>query len=113
MSARRFRRLALALPGVVEASHMGKPDFRVGKRIFATLGHPDAAWGMVKLTPDEQQVVVEAAPRIFRPVPGGWGKGGATNVHLASADDASLASALAMAWKRIAPKSLLKQYEKR
>jgi hypothetical protein len=111
MSVRRFRRMALALPGVVESAHMGHPDFRVGKRIFATLGHPDKSWGMVKLTPDEQQVMVEAAPKIFRPVPGGWGKGGATNVHLASADDASLGSALAMAWKRIAPKSLVKQYE--
>jgi hypothetical protein len=113
MSVRRFRRIALALPGVVESSHMGKPDFRVGKRIFATLGYPDKAWGMVKLTPDEQQVVVEAAPKIFRPVPGGWGKGGATNVHLASADDANLDSALAMAWKRIAPTSLVKQYEQK
>jgi hypothetical protein len=111
MSVRRFRRMALALPGVVESSHMGHPDFRVGKRIFATLGHPDKQWGMVKLTPEEQQVVVEAEPEIFRPVPGGWGRGGATNVHLASADDASLAGALAMAWKRIAPKSLVKQHE--
>jgi len=111
MSAGKFRRIALSLPGVIESSHMGHPDFRVGKRIFATLGHPDKAWGMVKLTPEEQQVVVEAAPKIFRPVPGGWGKGGSTNVHLASADGASLKSALAMAWKRIAPKTLVKEYE--
>ena len=60
--------------------------------------------GMVKLTPDEQRVVVEAEPNIFRPVPGGWGKRGSTNVHLASADDKTLASALAMAWKHVAPK---------
>jgi hypothetical protein len=111
MSARRFRRIALSLPGVVESSHMGKPDFRVGKRVFATLGYPDDAWGMVKLAPEEQQVVVEAAPDIFRPVPGGWGKRGATNVRLASADDTSMTSALALAWKRIAPKSLVKRFE--
>ena len=29
---------------------------------------------MVKLTPEQQSVVVEAEPEVFRPVPGGWGK---------------------------------------
>jgi len=105
MTAQRFRRIALDLPGAVESSHMGHPDFRVGGKIFATLGHPDAAWGMVKLAPEEQQVLTEGAPDIFRPVPGGWGKRGCTNVHLASADRASLASALTLAWKRAAPKA--------
>jgi hypothetical protein len=100
-----FRRIALSLPGAAESAHMGHPDFRVGKRIFATLGHPDAAWGMVKLTPEEQAVLVEAEPEVFRPVPGGWGKHGSTNVRLAAADEATLASALTLAWKRIAPKA--------
>ena len=46
-----FRRVALSLPEVTEEAHMGHPDFRVRGRIFATLGAPDAEWGMVKLTP--------------------------------------------------------------
>ena len=74
MSSRSFRRIALALPEVVEGSHQGHADFRVGNRIFATLGYPDDDWGMVKLTPEQQSMVVEAEPEIFRPVPGGWGK---------------------------------------
>jgi hypothetical protein len=41
MSSNRFRLIALGLSGVVEGSHQGHPDFRVGKRIFATLGYPD------------------------------------------------------------------------
>jgi len=103
MTAQRFRRIALSLPGAVESAHMAHPDFRVGKRIFATLGYPDAAWGMVKVSPEEQQMLVDAEPEVFRPVPGGWGKGGSTNVRLAAADAATLRSALTMAWKRIAP----------
>jgi hypothetical protein len=74
VSSSRFRLIALGLPGVVEASHQGHADFRAGKRIFATLGYPDQHWGMVKLTPEQQSVLVEAEPEIFRPVPGGWGK---------------------------------------
>ncbi|THD73690.1 MAG: MmcQ/YjbR family DNA-binding protein [Bradyrhizobium sp.] len=76
MSSNRFRRIALSLPGTSEASHHGHPDFRAGKRVFATLGYPDDGWGMVKLTPEQQSMLVEAEPAIFRPVPGGWGKRG-------------------------------------
>ena len=104
MTPARFRRIALALPEVVEGAHQGTADFRAGKRIFATLGYPDADWGMVKLTLEQQSVLVEAEPDIFRPVPGGWGKQGNTNVRLANADPATLKSALTMAWGNVAPK---------
>jgi hypothetical protein len=107
MSSDRFRRVALGLPEVIEGAHQGHADFRVGKRIFATLGYPDDDWGMVKLTPEQQSILVEAEPDIFRPVPGGWGKHGNTNVRLARADQTTLQSALTLAWTNIAPKSLL------
>ncbi len=103
MSSIRFRRVALALPGAVEGAHQGHADFRIGKRIFATLGYPDDDWGMVKLTPEQQAMLVEAEPDIFRPVPGGWGKHGSTNVRLAKADVVTLRSALTMAWQNLAP----------
>ena len=111
MSASHFRRTALALPGAVEGAHQRTADFRVGKRIFATLGYPDDTWGMVKLT-QAQQSMVDAEPEIFRPVPGGWGKQGYTNVHLAKADATTLKSALAMAWKNVAPKTPVKSAKK-
>jgi len=107
MSSNRFRRVALGLPEVIEGAHQGHADFRVGKRIFATLGYPDDDWGMVKLNPEQQSILVEAEPDIFRPVPGGWGKQGNTNVRLARANQATLRSALTLAWTNIAPKLLL------
>jgi hypothetical protein len=105
MSSSRFRSIALGLPDAVEGSHQGHADFRLGKRIFATLGYPDETWGMVKLTPEQQFVLVESEPEIFRPIPGGWGKQGNTNVRLAKADPTTLRSALTMAWQNFAPKS--------
>jgi hypothetical protein len=113
MSAKRFRSIALALPEVVEGAHQGHADFRMGKRVFATLGYPDDDWGMVKLTPEQQAVLVEAEPAIFRAVPGGWGKHGSTNVRLARADAATMRSALTMAWRNVAPNSLIEVLEKR
>lgn len=113
MSQFRFRKIALSLPDAVEGAHQGTTDFRVRKRIFATLGYPDKDWGMVKLTPEQQSVLVEAEPEIFRPVPGGWGKDGATNVRLAMADATTLKSALTMAWRNIAEKAPAKPRARR
>ncbi len=67
MTPETFRKLALALPGAQESAHVGHPDFRVRGKVFATLGYPDGAWGMVKLTPAQQQALVRAHPAVFRP----------------------------------------------
>ena len=77
-----FRQLALTFPGAIEASHMRHPDFRVGKRIFASLGWPDNDCGMVKLTPEQQDLLVNSQPNIFQPVKGTWGVRGSTNIKL-------------------------------
>ena len=109
MTADAFRRLALRLPGVSESAHMGHPDFRVRGKIFATLGYPDAGFGMVKLTPEQQEAVVSAEPSVFAPVKGGWGRGGATQVFLKPAKTKSLGLALTLAWRNVAPGGLVKQ----
>src|SRR5262245_40137756 len=103
MTAGAFRKLALALPGAVEASHMSHPDFRIGGKIFATLG-PGEVWGMVKLTPEQQRSFIERAPDVFDPCSGAWGKGGATTVRLASAEKAVLQEALDTAWRNVSTK---------
>lgn len=108
MSVSRFRKAALALSDAIETAHHGKADFRVGKRIFATLGHPDENWGTLKLTVEQQAMLVDAEPDIFRPVPGGWGRQGYTNIHLVKADATTLKSALAMAWANVAPQGKAK-----
>ena len=111
MTADQFRRLALSLPGTSEKSHMDHPDFRVGGKIFATMGSPDSGWGMVKLTPDQQSRFVRDAPTLFAPVKGAWGRQGCTNVCLKAATKASLMSALVAAWRNIAPEDLADEFE--
>lgn len=102
-----FRRLALSLPQSSEVGHMGHPDFRVGGKIFATLGYPDEGWGMVKLTPEQQEAFTGAEPDVYVPVKGGWGRGGATCVRLRAAKTRSLRVALAVAWENVAPRRLV------
>jgi hypothetical protein len=109
MDADDFRRCALELPQAEEKSHFEHPDFRVKNKIFGSL--PDETRGVVKLTPDQQQMLTEAEPKIFSPVKGGWGRQGWTNVHLAFADEAALKSALRMSWLNVAPATLRKLFE--
>lgn len=96
----KLRRMALAMKGVVERAHMGHPDFRVNDRIFATL-HADPAWGMVKLTPEQQQDFV-SRDEAFVPENGAWGRQGCTAVQLEQVDDEILGEALTLAWQNVA-----------
>jgi hypothetical protein len=93
-----FRRLALSLPGVEESSHMGAPDFRVGGRIFATLAAQKQGYGNLLLDPEQQAAFVQELPGVFIPIPGGWGRNGATHVRLSAASEDLLEGALRAAW---------------
>ena len=99
MTAKDFRRIALSLEGAEEGSHMGNPDFRVGGRIFATLAAQKQGYGNLMLTPEQQAIFVEEAPEVFIPIPGGWGKNGATHIKLSAANEDLLHGALQTAWK--------------
>jgi YjbR len=94
VTAEKFRSVALSIPGASESAHMGHPDFRLGGRIFATLGYPDEKHGMIKLTPEQQRKFVKNAPEVFSPCNGVWGLREATAVHLASAKVGLIRAAL-------------------
>jgi hypothetical protein len=99
MNIHDFRRLALSLPGAEESSHMGSPDFRVGGRIFATLAAAKLGYGNIMITPEQQSAFVEELPEVFIPVPGGWGRDGATHINLAVANEDVVLGALQTAYK--------------
>lgn len=103
MTADDFRQLALSMDGAIESAHMGHPDFRANGRIFATL-HSGDQWGMVKLSPEEQQEFMRTHPAMFVPSSGAWGRQGCTNVRLDGADKATLRGAMILAWQRVAGK---------
>ena len=96
-----FRRIAVGMKGVLEGAHMNHPDFRVNGRIFATI-HDDHAFGMVKLTPGQQQRFIQDRPDAFAPENGAWGRAGCTSVRLESVDEDVLGEALTMAWQNAA-----------
>ena len=100
MTPNDFRRLALAMEGAVESSHMNHPDFRVNGKIFATI-HPDNQQGMVKLTPEQQERFMRENPGMFHPAAGAWGRGGSTMVTFAAATEEVVGEAMTLAWQSL------------
>ena len=107
MKPATFRKIALSLPEATEGSHFSNADFRIAGKIFATLALEHQGYGVLLLTPDQQAGMIQDAPEIFSPVPGGWGEKGATRVTLAKVPSDILEAALRVAWRRKAPKRLL------
>ena len=98
------RALALALPEAVEQDHHGRPSFRVGGKIFATLWSEERM--NVMLDRDGVLTAVESAPAACEEV--WWGKRlAAVGVTLAHADRGLLGELLTDAWEQRAPGRLL------
>ena len=106
MTAAEFRRIALSMPEASERAHMDHPDFRVGGKIFATLGYPDANHGMVVLPPEEQKRFIRSDSVAFAQAKGAWGRRGSTCVRLEAVDGPILRRAMEIAWRKRAPKRL-------
>ena len=103
-----FRQLALSFPEAIESAHMQHPDFRVGGKIFATLGYPHDDAAMVKLSLDDQKRLLRISPRVFKLAKGAWGRHGATTIYLPAATIDIVRDALTAAWRKTAPKRLLR-----
>jgi hypothetical protein len=108
MTSNEFRELALSFPEAIESAHMHHPDFRVGGRIFATLGYPNENSAMVRLSSDEQKEFVRSGPGVFTTAKGAWGRQGSTIIYLPAATIDIVREALSAAWRNTAPKRLLK-----
>ena len=101
------RRIALSLPEATEEDHFGMPSFRVQKKIFATV--PDEKSIRIMLGPEETSAAIGTNPKAYEEL--WWGKqlAGIT-VHLARADKRQVADLLGEAWRRKAPKALVRVF---
>ncbi len=108
ITAVKFRKIALAFPHALERPHFDRASFRVDVprgKTFSTLG-PSGKECNVFLTPDEQGMLVGAEPGIFAKLANKWGDKGATSIDLTKCDEATLRSALTLAWHHAAPARL-------
>ena len=102
VSADEARRLALALPGASEQDHHGRPSFRVGGRIFATL--PDERTLNAMLDGDGIRTAVARPARRVLASAGGARASRAVQIEpRCDRQSEQLAALLADAWEHRAP----------
>lgn len=95
-----FRQLALSFPHAEEQPHFHLASFRVKNKIFATLWEKENR-AMLKLPLIEQSVFCAYDKDIFFPVPGAWGKKGATFVDLKKVPKNMLKDAITVAYNSL------------
>lgn len=91
MTSDEFRLLALGLGNVRVVNQLGNINFMIGEKPFASLGAPDPAFAVLKLSPEQQVKALARSPSIFQRQPGGAGARGVTCVRLAMATTEVLA----------------------
>jgi hypothetical protein len=109
VTGEEFRAAALALPDAVEKETWGEATFRVREKIFAMMD-PDGGGASVKAGLEDQAELIAGDPETFRPA-SHVGRYGWVAVTLARADAAEITELLAEAWRRTAPKKLVRGYD--
>jgi|SRR5579871_6393960 hypothetical protein len=99
----RARQLALSFADASERPHFDRVAFRTPRKSFATLSETNVDLNLM-FDPDLRDFYCEQAPESFAPVPGGWGRMGATRCDLRKVDETTLMSALQAAHRLAAPK---------
>jgi hypothetical protein len=94
-----FRRIVLSMPETEESNGMGYPNFRTGRKSFATI---EDSMAVIKLTRDQQATFVATAPEVFAPDSSGWGRIGSTVIRLEVADETTVQVAVTTAWSNVA-----------
>jgi hypothetical protein len=93
VTAAQARKLALSFEAAEERPHFDRLAFRTPRKTFATLAGDGSDINLM-FDADLQELYCEQVPASFAPVPGGWGKMGATRCDLKKVDKTTLESAL-------------------
>jgi hypothetical protein len=105
-----FSALALSMPHVNEGRQSGRPEFRIADKIFATLW-PLERRAVIKLSPQDQIMRLEAEGDIFYRASGFLGEQGWTNIMLDRITPAQAELALKAAWGCVAPQKLKRAFD--
>ena len=107
----QLKEWVLALPGCqeVHVDGWGHPTLRYGDKMFAS-GSPESSYASVKASPEEQAELIAAAPEVYEKA-AYTGRYGWVRVDLTRADPDELRQVVTDAWRRTAPKRVVRAYD--
>lgn len=108
---RQLKEWVLALPGTREVfvEGWGHPTLRYGDKMFAS-GSEESAYASVKASLSDQAELIASAPEVYE-IAAYTGRYGWVRVDLSKADPAELRRVVTDAWRRTAPKRVVKEYD--
>ena len=115
MTIDELRAFCLSLPGTHEketwgdAEHAGDVTFRVKDRIYVITG-PDGGGASIRTTIDQQAELLDTFPGVFRSA-AYVGRFGWVVADLDGVDDGLLRGIIEGAWRRTAPRAVVKAYD--
>lgn len=110
ISLATIRRMIKRLPGAEEGTSYGTPGFRVKKKLFARLHGKEDAIVLLLNTVDEQQALIEKDPIVFYITP--HYEGYAAILVRPIVEDDEFFELLEHAWRRVARKSDIAEFER-
>ena len=111
-----LRAFCLSLPGTHEKETWGEPEhagdvtFRVKDRIYVMTGPDGKGGASIRTTIDQQSELLDTFPGVFRSAPY-VGRFGWVVAELDRVDDELLRGIIEGAWRRTAPKAVVKAYD--
>jgi hypothetical protein len=111
----QLRAFCLSLPGTTEketwgdAEHAGDITFRVKDRIYVMTG-PEGGGASIRTTLEQQAELLDTFPGTFRSS-AYVGRFGWVSVELDAVDDEPLRGIIEGAWRRTAPKAVVKAFD--
>ena len=107
----KVRDWVLALPGGQEVmvAEWGHPTLRVNNKMFAG-GAPGSKTMSVKCSKEEQASLIAERPDVYS-IAAYVGRFGWVEVNLSKVDSTELHELVIEAWRRTAPKKLVKEYD--
>jgi predicted DNA-binding protein (MmcQ/YjbR family) len=115
MTIDELRALCLALPGSTEketwgdAEHAGDVTFRVRDKIYVITGQAGGS-ASIRTSIDQQAELIDTFPGVFKSAPY-VGRFGWVVADLEAGDDELLLGIVEGAWRRTAPKAVVRAYE--
>jgi len=111
MDGDAVRRLALSCPEAEERETWGHPTFRVRGKMFMAMSE-DGTSASVKAARDAQAALVGSEPATFS-IPAYVGHHGWVGIALARVDPEELAELVEEAWRKTAPRRVVRAFDER
>ena len=111
MTLDEMREIALSFPGCTEGMSYGRPSFLVNKKFFTRLRREDDSLVLLEVSLDEREMLMEAEPQTFH-FTAHYKDYPCVLARISTLHPGSFRNFLDRRWRKIAPKTLVRAYEK-